>query len=176
MIQAMSEPRKIVLILGNGFDLDLGLETSYRAFWRSGFCPRDYPAPLIRHLNSKWGDKFVSVRWYDLENELLDYALHGDKTDVVNEVERSYILNHSDYQINNDLNFIGVRDVFFSLSEKGYIKHDSFIPQSAKIPYREDFSLSILERDKKAFQLIKDVMNKFSTNRASITPYMSIIK
>ncbi len=34
----MSEPRKIVLILGNGFDLDLGLKTSYKDFWESEFC------------------------------------------------------------------------------------------------------------------------------------------
>ena len=44
----MAEPRKIVLILGNGFDLDLGLKTSYKDFWESEFCPKDYPAPLIQ--------------------------------------------------------------------------------------------------------------------------------
>ena len=31
----MEEPRKIVVILGNGFDLDLGLKTSYKDFWES---------------------------------------------------------------------------------------------------------------------------------------------
>ena len=52
----MFEPRKLVLILGNGFDLDLGLKTSYKDFWESEYCPKDYPAPLIRHLNSRWED------------------------------------------------------------------------------------------------------------------------
>lgn len=29
------EPKKIVLIIGNGFDLDLGLKTLYKDFWES---------------------------------------------------------------------------------------------------------------------------------------------
>ena len=69
----MAEPRKIVLILGNGFDLDLGLKTSYKDFWESEFCPKDYPAPLIHHLNQRWPDNLDAVKWYDLENELLNY-------------------------------------------------------------------------------------------------------
>ncbi len=48
----MEEPRKIVVILGNGFDVDLGLKTLYKDFWESKYCPKDYPAPLIFHLNS----------------------------------------------------------------------------------------------------------------------------
>ncbi len=69
----MEAPRKIVLILGNGFDLDLGLKTSYKDFWYSRFCPRTYPAPLIYHLNQRWNDNLDAVRWYDIENELLKY-------------------------------------------------------------------------------------------------------
>lgn len=38
----MSEPRKKVVILGNGFDLDLGLKTLYKDFWESKYCPKDY--------------------------------------------------------------------------------------------------------------------------------------
>ena len=69
----MKEPRKIVVILGNGFDLDFGLKTSYKDFWESEFCPKDYPAPLINHLNQRWRDNLEAVKWYDLENELLNY-------------------------------------------------------------------------------------------------------
>lgn len=158
----MQEPRKIVLILGNGFDLDLGLKTSYKDFWESEFCPRNYPAPLIRHLNGKWGDNLESVRWYDLENELHEYALNGDKTDVVNEAERSYLLNHNDYRINNQFTYLGVPDEFNTLVEKGYIQIvDDRLVKRARVPYHEDFSLSVLERDKKAFQLIKDNLRSF---------------
>ena len=85
----MAEPRKIVLILGNGFDLDLGLKTSYKDFWESEFCPKDYPAPLIHHLNQRWPDNLDAVKWYDLENELLNYykGLHNlkDGEDILTE-------------------------------------------------------------------------------------------
>ena len=40
-------PKSIVLVLGNGFDLDIGLRTSYKDFWESDYCPKSYPAPLI---------------------------------------------------------------------------------------------------------------------------------
>ena len=66
-------PKSIVLVLGNGFDLDLGLRTSYKDFWESDYCPKSYPAPLIKHLNEKWPDSLDKVKWYDLENELLEY-------------------------------------------------------------------------------------------------------
>ena len=83
----MSESRKIVLVLGNGFDLDLGLRTSYKDFWESEFCPKDYPAPLIKHMNERWDDALEAVRWYDLENELMNYyrkvSLPGSKIDVI---------------------------------------------------------------------------------------------
>ena len=65
--------RSIVLVLGNGFDLDLGLRTSYKDFWESNDCPKNYPALLIKHLNEKWPDNLDKVKWYDLENELLEY-------------------------------------------------------------------------------------------------------
>ena len=62
MKETMTEPRKVVLILGNGFDLDLGLKTSYKDFWESNNCPRNYPAPLIYHLNQyKKGDVSIYV-------------------------------------------------------------------------------------------------------------------
>ena len=90
---SMETSRKIVLVLGNGFDLDLGRKTSYRDFWESEFCPKDYPAPLIRHLNQKWEDGCEAVKWYDLENELLEYYISNSKTakwkDVVSDEELS---------------------------------------------------------------------------------------
>ena len=46
--------KRKVLILGNGFDLDLGRKTLYKDFYESDYCPKDYPAPLIHHLNKKW--------------------------------------------------------------------------------------------------------------------------
>ena len=65
----MNKDRKRVLIIGNGFDLCLGRKTSYKDFSQSEFCPKDYPSPLIKHLNDKWNDNLDAVKWYDLENE-----------------------------------------------------------------------------------------------------------
>lgn len=64
---------KKVLIIGNGFDLDLGRKTLYKDFYNSEDCPREYPAPLINYLNSKWASNLDAVKWYDLENELYSY-------------------------------------------------------------------------------------------------------
>ncbi len=69
----MNKDRKRVLIIGNGFDLCLGRKTSYKDFCQSEFCPKDYPSPLIKHLNDKWNDNLDAVKWYDLENELSYY-------------------------------------------------------------------------------------------------------
>lgn len=157
----MSEPRKIILILGNGFDIDLGLKTKYKDFYISNFCPKNYPAPIIRHLNSKWADNLDSVRWYDLENELLEYALHGDNSDVISVHERNYILSHSESQINQEVNYIGVRDEVASLAEKGYLIVASVPFFTVSVPYKDDYSLSALERDKKALHLIKEGLRNY---------------
>ena len=87
--------KRKVLILGNGFDLDLGRKTLYKDFYESDYCPKDYPAPLIRHLNEKWVDNMEAVKWYDLENELYNYYNYikskNFKIDVYNQEERFYI-------------------------------------------------------------------------------------
>ncbi len=152
----MSESRNIVVVLGNGFDLDLGLKTSYKDFWESEFCPKDYPAPIIRHLNSRWTNDIESVRWYDLENELLNYALNGDKTDLISESEYKYIQENNDFQLINKLRFFGVDDTFRGLFDKGLIKIFNTPIRSATIPYREEYGKSVLSRDKYAFNLIKE--------------------
>ena len=91
----MDEPRKIVFILGNGFDRDLGLKTTYKDFWSSKFCPTDYPAPLIFHLNSHWPGNLEDVKWYDLENELYHYAKSfaygGTRKDIITSEERDFL-------------------------------------------------------------------------------------
>lgn len=152
----MPEPRKIVLILGNGFDLDLGLKTSYKDYWESEFCPKDYPAPLIKHLNQRWGNNLDGVKWYDLENELLSYAIGGDKSDVVSEEERKYICENSDYNLCNKYRFLGTDDTFDSLQAKGYLRVVNQPLGTASIPYRNDYVESSYYRDLRAFQLIKE--------------------
>ncbi len=80
----MNAPKNI-LIIGNGFDLDLGWRTSYKEFERKdvvSFWPRVnercYSA-LQQHL-----DRICVQYWFDLENELREYA-KVDSTFITNQ-------------------------------------------------------------------------------------------
>lgn len=155
----MTEPRKIVLILGNGFDLDLGLKTSYRDFWESEFCPKDYPAPIIHHLNQRWPDNLEAVKWYDLENELLNYyneICHSIRIpDVITQEEKKFIINVNPAYLSYgvDQQYIEAAN---SLLQKGILKENPrFVPQYI-MPYRDDLMESSIWRDRKALQRIKE--------------------
>ena len=63
-----------VIIIGNGFDLDLGLKTSFKDFFNSDDSPFDKSttseSPLAHFIN-----KQVNINsWYDLENIIHSYA------------------------------------------------------------------------------------------------------
>ena len=158
------EPRKIVLILGNGFDLDLGLKTSYKDFWESVFCPKDYPAPLIYHLNQRWDGNLDAVKWYDLENELLKYYLDirdpEKGEDFITEEELAFLKDFSSYGFAcgwyNDK-----EDLLQSLVDKGvlFYRQDP-LPRMLE-NRKEDCLKSPIVRDRKALDLIKDGLCKY---------------
>ena len=152
----MATNTKKILILGNGFDLDLGRATSYKSFYESKFCPKDYPAPIVKHLNEKWVDNLESVKWYDLENEILNYyekiKVTGDNYDLYNENERKILLQikqkptHSTNSIIQDnINIINrlLADNILNLSSNNYAR------------VHPDALLSPIERDNRAIQKIK---------------------
>ena len=62
-----------VFIIGNGFDLDLGLKTRYIDFWKSEvFEPhRNENEGLIHFLDEKANDK---ATWFDIEALLREYV------------------------------------------------------------------------------------------------------
>ncbi len=160
----MEEPKRIVLILGNGFDLDLGLETSYKSFWESEFCPKDYPSPLIHHLNQRWPNNMVAVKWYDLENELLNYydiiCQSRPIPDVITPEEKKFIT-----EINPAYISFGVDEKYLnaanSLLQKGILKENPKIVPKYIMPYRDDLMKSSSWRDRKAFGLIKEGLCKY---------------
>ena len=152
----MATNTKKILILGNGFDLDLGRKTLYKDFYESEFCPKDYPAPLIKHLNEKWTDNLESVKWYDLENEILNYyekiKVAGENYDLYNEKERKILLQikqlptHTSYSIIQDNLVIINRllaDNILNLSSNNHVL------------VHPDALLSPVERDNRAIQKIK---------------------
>ena len=152
------ESRRIVLILGNGFDLDLGLKTSYKDFWESEYCPKDYPAPLIHHLNQCWPDSLDSIKWYDLENELYNYAknLFSDepRKDIITDEEREYIRH-----IKNDYFYLGTEPDYVnqikSLFDKGILYFHPSNSSIVLLRYKQDLLKSPVERDTIALDLIK---------------------
>ena len=160
----MAEPRKIVLILGNGFDLDLGLKTSYKDFWESEFCPKDYPAPMIAHLNEKWGNNLDGVKWYDLENELFfyyrDIVSQGRRKDVIDKYEAKFLK-----VVKPELWRWGTYNEYIeqaqSLVNKGFITFDDTVLKIMRIPYHEDMLESPEWRDRRALGLIKEGLCKY---------------
>lgn len=151
----MDEPRKIVLILGNGFDLDLGLKTSYKDFWESNFCPKDYPAPLIHHLNQCWPGQLEKVKWYDLENELYNYykGTQNKPIDVITKDERAFIA----YFYETELAFTIPAQYgkqAKSLWEKGFLKRGAPVTRYF-FPYGKDLLETPIWRDMEALRRIK---------------------
>lgn len=65
-----SDPKnkEILIIIGNGFDLDLGLKTSYPHFINSNYFDRG------TYLNQYLIRKYQINNWIDLENELKTYT------------------------------------------------------------------------------------------------------
>ena len=177
MNKSMTEPRKIVLILGNGFDLDLGLETLYKDFWESDYCPKDYPAPIINHLNQRWKDDLDAVKWYDLENELLKYynSIPDPKKgiDFITKEEKELIKKFSFYDykcglLNDKL------EVIQSLINKRVLAYTpSPFEKIEESPYKADCLKSPIWRDKQALCLIKkglcDYLNSLHLYKANET-------
>lgn len=170
-------PKSIVLVLGNGFDLDLGLRTSYKDFWESDYCPKSYPAPLIKHLNEKWPDSLDKVKWYDLENELLEYfkgiknySEHPD--DLVSESEMEFLKYYNPDRTSVKGHYTRYQEEINSLQQKNLLYLDMGCGTYMTIPYLDDLRHSPVWRDKKAFMLIKDGLRKYITEISKSIPDM----
>lgn len=168
-------PKSIVLVLGNGFDLDLGLRTSYKDFWESDYCPKSYPAPLIKHLNEKWPDSLDKVKWYDLENELLEYfkgiknySEHPD--DLVSESEMEFLKYYNPNRTSVKGHYPRYQEEINSLQQKNLLYLDMGWGAYMTIPYLDDLRHSPVWRDKKAFMLIKDGLRKYITEISKSIP------
>lgn len=153
---------KKVLILGNGFDLDLGRKTSYKNFYNSEHCPKDYPAPIIKHLNEKWVDNLETVKWYDLENEILNYyekiKTQGGDYDLYNASERKILLQIKQIPTHMTCPIIqDNRDVINRLLEDNILSLSS----NNHLIVHPDALLSPVERDIKALQEIKYGLTKY---------------
>ena len=71
---------KTVVVIGNGFDLDLGWDTSYRSFYNAhkGWeMHRTNEDDLFQYVI-----KHVADNWFDFERTLFDYAIHRSDSEV----------------------------------------------------------------------------------------------
>lgn len=70
---------KRTLVLGNGFDLDAGLKTSYSDFVRSSYWPFNHSSKVqnIDTLASYLKEKSLLNTWFDVEEALYEYAKEG---------------------------------------------------------------------------------------------------
>lgn len=83
-----------ILILGNGFDIDLGYKTKYSDFVNSEYWPfkeKDLAAIGVPNLQNYVYDfteshraELGKVRWIDIEQLLRDYAVSKNETDTFN--------------------------------------------------------------------------------------------
>lgn len=90
-----------ILIIGNGFDLDLGLKSRFSDFFKSDYWPfHRRSTPLAKYLESKYSIDL----WINLEEALADYGtrpiatieqIQNDKKDfeLLRSSFREYILN-----------------------------------------------------------------------------------
>ncbi len=80
----------IVIVLGNGFDLDLNLKTSYSDFIESNLFKDNLKDKLLSKVDYKFSrrinifhylsDQYNLKKWIDVENELLNLAQRRNET------------------------------------------------------------------------------------------------
>lgn len=159
--------RRSVLILGNGFDLNLGRKTSYKDFYESEYCPKTYPAPLIWHLNERWKNNMENVKWYNLESELSNYyhvKIEPNKgpNDIVSEDEKKVldVFRHKNALISYEPHVTENLETINKLIERGIILHRP-LPSALFVVHKDLIELTPKERDEKAFNLIIDGLQKY---------------
>ncbi len=89
----------IILVIGNGFDLDLGLNTSYKAFIDKMYLNTQHPESTNTLIDSMI-EKYKEAKWIDIELFLRDYALSYENKDI--EENRNVELEYK--KLSSDLN------------------------------------------------------------------------
>ena len=103
-----------ILILGNGFDLDLGLNTSYKAFIDEMYL-NQHPESTNTLIDSMI-EEYKEANWIDIELFLRNYALSYEKKDI--EKNRNIELEYR--KLCNDLNTFMVQYKYLD-DKKNYL-------------------------------------------------------
>lgn len=104
----MNNKEKTVIVIGNGFDLDLGRGTSYKKFLDSIYIKGVVHTPLLDKIISK-----SKSEWFDLElelrNAILEWKSSGEKESFAIEINHTWqILNRKlfeyfFYEVDNNI-------------------------------------------------------------------------
>jgi len=92
----MQMQKNILLVVGNGFDLNMGLETSYDHFFKY-VDDKSVANDLIYELKERH-----KKNWVDIEHELADCAINGlsllnQKNSMILDAKKEHILEHHEY-------------------------------------------------------------------------------
>ena len=126
---------KTVVVLGNGFDMDLGLKTSYNSFAAcKKFWPFEHPVYQYDECMGNFLNKKRDIeKWLDLEEALAEYANIDKKTNNVDEDKVCFkVLSQklSEYLRNEQENFelqLGAVPAAYSFLEIISQKKDYYI-------------------------------------------------
>lgn len=106
-----------ILILGNGFDLDLGLHTSYSDFWISDRWKKAKETCPDQYFVSSLESYRLTHNWFDLESGLKERAVHmkgrvsvNDKFDEYKESFRVLENELKEYVLEQQNLFIPTKD------------------------------------------------------------------
>ena len=105
----------IILVIGNGFDLDLGLNTSYKAFIDKMYIKTQHPESTNTLIDAMI-KKCVESGWIDIELFLRDYALSYGNMNI--EKNRNIELEYK--KLSNDLNIFMSQYKYFD-NKRNYL-------------------------------------------------------
>lgn len=114
MMESIHNSPSTILILGNGFDLDLGLNTSYKAFIDEMYL-NQHPESTNTLIDSMI-EEYKEANWIDIELFLRNYALSYEKKDI--EKNRNIELEYR--KLCNDLNTFMVQYKYLD-DKKNYL-------------------------------------------------------
>lgn len=154
-----------VVVLGNGFDLDLGLKTSYSDFMYHLYTnnPNDIcnENALIKYLLNVWKNNGETCEkyWIDLEEELRKLALNPDKDD--NPIWRNENIK-SDYDaFVRELNYYMIIDKYPPTDELGNTyKTNSCALQLLKFMSNAKYNFQIFSLNYTNLLSISDTINR----------------
>lgn len=115
---------KNVFVIGNGFDLSLGLPTSYTDFLKSNFFTKNIgTSELFRHIH----EKANLEKWVDIEAELANISQKGNNNPNFLRDYKLLCRSLSDYVESIDINTINRGSPAYKLLSSYYKPSESYV-------------------------------------------------